>query len=67
MHPQLQMVKDFHDKLQVSSTQQLQELPAGARLEVIAGAGHFPFIDDTSRFVEAVTGFLLPEGAPSRE
>jgi pimeloyl-ACP methyl ester carboxylesterase len=38
----------------------MTELPAGARLIVMPGAGHFPFLDDTPAFVEHVTSFLLP-------
>jgi pimeloyl-ACP methyl ester carboxylesterase len=29
----------------------------------MAGAGHFPFLDDPKAFVEALTGFLLPAEA----
>jgi len=38
----------------------MTELPQGARLIVMPGAGHFPFLDDTPAFVEHVTSFLLP-------
>lgn len=38
----------------------MTELPQGARLIVMPGAGHFPFLDDTPAFVEHVSGFLLP-------
>ena len=41
----------------------LEALPEGAELVVIAGAGHFPFLDATDAFVEAVSRFLLPAGA----
>ena len=41
-----------------------QEVPS-AELVVMPGAGHFPFLDDAEGFVEAVSGFLLPEGAPA--
>ncbi len=43
----------------------MQALPEGARLVVLEGAGHFPFIDDSKGFVEALTGFLLPAEAVS--
>lgn len=45
----------------------LQELPKGARLVVVPGAGHFPFLDDAEGFVAALSDFLLPEKAPARE
>jgi pimeloyl-ACP methyl ester carboxylesterase len=38
----------------------LGELPAGARLVVVPGAGHFPFLDAPQAFIEALTDFLLP-------
>ena len=41
----------------------MQELPEGARLVVMEGAGHFPFLDDSQRFVEELTGFLAPAEA----
>jgi pimeloyl-ACP methyl ester carboxylesterase len=41
-----------------------REVPS-AGLVVIPGAGHFPFLDDANGFVEAVSGFLLTEGAPA--
>jgi pimeloyl-ACP methyl ester carboxylesterase len=41
----------------------MRELPAGARLVVMQDAGHFPFLDDTDRFVDEVTQFLQPAGA----
>ena len=43
----------------------MEELPQGARLVVMDGAGHFPFLDDPEHFVEELTGFLLPAGAVS--
>jgi pimeloyl-ACP methyl ester carboxylesterase len=42
----------------------LAEAP-GAELVVIEGAGHFPFLDDRERFVDAVTTFLTAAEAPS--
>jgi pimeloyl-ACP methyl ester carboxylesterase len=44
----------------------MKELPAGARLVVVPGAGHFPFLDDPKAFVEAVSDFLLPADLPAR-
>jgi pimeloyl-ACP methyl ester carboxylesterase len=41
----------------------MEALPEGARLVVMAGAGHFPFLDDPEAFAEALTGFLLPAEA----
>jgi pimeloyl-ACP methyl ester carboxylesterase len=41
----------------------MTELPSSARLVVMPGAGHFPFLDDTPAFVEHVSSFLLPVGA----
>ena len=41
----------------------MQSLPEGARLIVLPGAGHFPFLDDPNAFVEALTGFLMPAKA----
>ncbi len=41
----------------------IEALPRGAELVVIPGAGHFPFLDDTEAFVEAVSRFLLAAGA----
>jgi pimeloyl-ACP methyl ester carboxylesterase len=41
----------------------LAELPEGAELVVMPGAGHFPFLDDTEGFVEAVSRFLQPAEA----
>jgi len=38
----------------------MTELPASAKLIVMPGAGHFPFLDDTPAFVEHVSSFLLP-------
>jgi pimeloyl-ACP methyl ester carboxylesterase len=38
----------------------MTELPATAKLIVMPGAGHFPFLDDTPAFVEHVSNFLLP-------
>jgi pimeloyl-ACP methyl ester carboxylesterase len=43
----------------------MEALPDGARLVVVPGAGHFPFLDDPDAFVETLTGFLMPiEAAP---
>jgi pimeloyl-ACP methyl ester carboxylesterase len=36
-----------------------------AELVVMEGAGHFPFLDDSNRFLEAVTRFLTATEAPS--
>jgi pimeloyl-ACP methyl ester carboxylesterase len=41
----------------------MEALPEGARLVVMPGAGHFPFLDDTDGFVDALTEFLLPAEA----
>ncbi|HEX5367959.1 MAG TPA: alpha/beta hydrolase [Dehalococcoidia bacterium] len=41
----------------------IEALPKGAELVVVPGAGHFPFLDDTDAFVEALSTFLLPAGA----
>ena len=41
----------------------MEALPEGARLVVMPGAGHFPFLDDSDAFVDALTGFLLPAEA----
>ena len=41
----------------------IEALPDGAELVVLPGAGHFPFLDATDAFVEAVSSFLLPAGA----
>ena len=38
----------------------MSELPASAKLIVMPGAGHFPFLDDTPAFVEHISSFLLP-------
>ena len=43
----------------------MQALPEGARLVVMPGAGHFPFLEDPKAFVEALIGFLLPAEAIS--
>ena len=40
----------------------MEALPPRAELAVMAGAGHFPFLDDTDAFVETVSRFLLPAG-----
>jgi pimeloyl-ACP methyl ester carboxylesterase len=45
--------------------QAMQSLPPSARLEVIEGAGHFPFIDKPDAFMAALTSFLLPDEAVS--
>jgi pimeloyl-ACP methyl ester carboxylesterase len=42
----------------------LAEAPS-AELAVIEGAGHFPFLDDSDRFLDAVTRFLTAAEAPS--
>jgi pimeloyl-ACP methyl ester carboxylesterase len=42
----------------------LAEAP-NSKLVVIEGAGHFPFLDDSYRFLDAVTRFLTPTEAPS--
>jgi pimeloyl-ACP methyl ester carboxylesterase len=41
----------------------MRELPDGARLVVMPDAGHFPFLDDTEKFVDEVTRFLQPAEA----
>ena len=41
----------------------MQELPEGARLVVMPGVGHFPFLDQPDAFVEALTRFLSPAEA----
>ena len=33
-------------------------LMPGSRLEIVSGAGHFPFYDDPDRFTEILTGFI---------
>ena len=43
----------------------MQSLPPGARLEVIEGAGHFPFLDRPEAFMDALNSFLLPAEAVS--
>ena len=42
----------------------LAEAP-NAELVVIEGAGHFPFLDDSDRFLDSVTTFLTAAEAPS--
>jgi pimeloyl-ACP methyl ester carboxylesterase len=41
----------------------MEALPEGARLVVMPGAGHFPFLDDPDAFVDTLTDFLLPAEA----
>jgi pimeloyl-ACP methyl ester carboxylesterase len=41
----------------------MSELPEGAQLLVMPGAGHFPFQDDPEGFVASLSGFLLPAQA----
>jgi pimeloyl-ACP methyl ester carboxylesterase len=43
-------------------------LPAGlGRLEVIEGAGHFPWLDAPDRYFSTVRAFVATAGGPSRE
>jgi pimeloyl-ACP methyl ester carboxylesterase len=48
----------------VVAREALAEAPS-AELVVIEGAGHFPFLDDSDRFLDAVTRFLTTAEAPS--
>lgn len=41
----------------------VQALPDSARLVVMPGAGHFPFLDDSQAFLQTLTEFLQPAEA----
>jgi pimeloyl-ACP methyl ester carboxylesterase len=51
------------DPIPVAFSQFLADQIPGARLEVIPGGGHFPFIEEPAPFERAVRGFLASDGS----
>jgi proline iminopeptidase len=53
------IVQGTKDAIPIASTEEIRDLIEGARLEVIEGPGHFPFIEARDRFIKLVSEFLL--------
>ena len=53
------IVQGTKDAIPLASTEEIKNLIPGARLELIDGAGHYPFIEAGARFVDLLLDFLV--------